>query len=123
MDRKRQRKVKNWDRYHSKYVTEFELCVEKAKKSGWGRQLDHDPVAFNNYLRWLHENTRVEICPPAYEEEILEEPTEFDELAQSQYNKLVWDGHQTPFSSVLNFVVKCSLHRFRFSTCFSFLVA
>lgn len=123
MDRKRQRKVKDWDKYHKKYVTEFELCVEKAKKSGWGRQKPHCPIAFNNYIRWLLENTRVEICPPAFEEEILEEPTVFDELAQSQYNKFVREGNQTPFSNVLNFVVKCSLIRFRFSTSTSLLLA
>ena len=47
----------------------------------------------------------MEICPPAFEEEILEEPTMFDEVAQSQYNRMVREGNQTPFSNVLNFVV------------------
>lgn len=105
MDRKKQKKVQNWDKYHAKYVMEFLVCVEKTKKSGWGRHREHDPIAFDNYVRWLQQNTRLDICKPAYEEEILEEPTVFDELAQSQYNKLVREGHQTPFSSVINFVV------------------
>ena len=49
----------------------------------------------------------MELCPPAYEEEILKEPTVFDALAQSKYNKLVRDGNQTDFSNMLNFVVNC----------------
>jgi len=108
LDRKRQRKVKNWDKYHLQYVNEFEQCVENASESGWGRQLVHDPLAFNNYLRWLHQNTRVELCRPAYGQEILEENfLEFDDLAQSQYNRDVRKGNQVPFSSIVNFVVKC----------------
>ncbi|KAE8782189.1 hypothetical protein D1007_44477 [Hordeum vulgare] len=52
------------------------------------------------------ESTRVEICPPAYEEYILEEPTEYDALAQGDYNKLIREGYQTSFAPVLNFVRK-----------------
>ncbi|KAE8804871.1 mutator protein [Hordeum vulgare] len=52
------------------------------------------------------ESTRVEICPPAYEEDILEEPTEYDALAQGDYNKLIREGYQTSFAPVLNFVRK-----------------
>ncbi|KAE8820273.1 hypothetical protein D1007_01691 [Hordeum vulgare] len=52
------------------------------------------------------ESTRVEICPPAYEEDILEEPTEYDALAQGDYNKLIREGYQTSFAPILNFVRK-----------------
>ena len=107
-DRKRQRKVKKWDVFHKQYVIDFETCVERAKESGWGRQSAHSSVAFNNYLRWFLASTRVEICPAAFEEEILEEPTVFDELAQREYNRMVRSGNQTPFSNVLNFVVSVS---------------
>ncbi|KAE8811610.1 mutator protein [Hordeum vulgare] len=62
--------------------------------------------AHTNYLRWFQESTRVEICPPAYEEDILEEPTEYDELAQGGYSKLIREGYQTSFAPVLNFVRK-----------------
>ncbi|KAE8798029.1 mutator protein [Hordeum vulgare] len=55
-------------------------------------------------LNPLCASTRVEICPPAYEEDILEEPTEYDALAQSRYNKLIREGYQTSFAPVLNFV-------------------
>ncbi|KAE8804606.1 mutator protein [Hordeum vulgare] len=72
LDRRRQRKIKDWQKHHKSYVA----------------------------------STRVEICPPAYEEDILEEPTEYDALAQSCYNKLICEGYQTSFAPVLNFVRK-----------------
>lgn len=108
MDRRRQKKVKDWDKYHTKYVIEFEQCLEKTREGGWGRQMPHCPIAFNNYLRWFLQNTRVNICKPAYGEEILEEPPVFDEVAESQYNRMVRRGKQIPFSSVINFVVRSS---------------
>ncbi|KAE8813649.1 mutator protein [Hordeum vulgare] len=70
LDRRRQRKIKDWQKHHKSYVA----------------------------------STRVEICPPAYEEEILEEPTEYNALAQGRYNKLIREGYQTSFAPVLNFV-------------------
>ncbi|KAE8796276.1 mutator protein [Hordeum vulgare] len=81
LDRRRQRKIKDWQKHHKSYV-------------------------LINYLRWFQESTRVEICPPAYEEDILEEPTEYDELAQGGYSKLIREGYQTSFAPVLNFVRK-----------------
>jgi hypothetical protein len=100
--------VKDWDKFHDKYVIEFEQCLEKTREGGWGRQSAHCPIAFNNYLRWFLQNTRVNICKPAYDEEILEEPPMFDEVAESQYNRMVRRGKQIPFSSVINFVVRSS---------------
>lgn len=50
----------------------------------------------------------MEIHPPAYEEEILEEPTLFDNLENEEYNKLVREGTQTDFAPVMNFVVICA---------------
>ncbi|KAE8798466.1 mutator protein [Hordeum vulgare] len=81
LDRRRQRKIKDWQKHHKSYVV-------------------------INYLRWFQESTRVEICPPAYEEDILEEPTEYDALAQGGYSKLIREGYQTSFAPVLNFVRK-----------------
>ena len=116
MDRRKQKKVQNWDKYHAKYVTEFELCLEKTMRVGCGRTRPHCPIAFNNYLSWFLENTRVSLCEPAYEEEILEEPTVFDEVSQSQYNRMVREGKQIPFSSMVNFVVTCFATRFHCSS-------
>jgi hypothetical protein len=65
----------------------------------------YDEQAFNNYLQWFLKSTRVELCPPAYGEEILEDDTNFDDIYMLEYNRLVRDGNQTPFAPVLNFVV------------------
>ena len=105
MDRKKQSKIKNWARHHSKYVKEFLLCLEEANTRGLTKPPEPNEHAFGNYLVWLNNSTRVEICPPAFGDEIMQEPTDFNELARSHYNKLVWEGSQTPFAPVLNFVV------------------
>ena len=67
----------------------FELSVERAQSTAGSQLRQHCPLAFNNYLKWFLANTRVEILKPAYDDEILEEPTVFDELAQTEDNKYV----------------------------------
>ena len=79
--------------------------MEQAKQSRGSKQRLYNPIAFNNYVRWFLGSSRVEIHPPAYEEEILEEPTLFDNLENEEYNKLVREGTQTDFAPVMNFVV------------------
>ena len=54
-------------------------------------------------------NTRVEICPPAYNEDILEEPVNFEDLSKGKYNRDVRLGQGVPAVPVINYVVKCSL--------------
>ena len=110
LDRRRQRKIKDWDKHHKNYVKMFLHCVEEAKKTTRAQLREYCPLAFNNYVRWFQENTRVEICPPAFEEDILEDPTPFEQVPQYDYNKLIREGYQTPFAPVLNFVV--SVHSF-----------
>ncbi|KAE8807525.1 mutator protein [Hordeum vulgare] len=106
LDRRRQRKIKDWHKHHKSYVIMFEQSVQAAPSIRRTQYRQHCPLAFNNYLRWFQESTRVEICPSAYEEDILEEPTEYDALAQGGYNKLIREGYQTSFAPVLNFVRK-----------------
>ncbi|KAE8778827.1 hypothetical protein D1007_48146 [Hordeum vulgare] len=106
LDRRRQRKIKDWHKHHKNYVIMFEQSVQAASSAQRTQHRQHCPLAFNNYLRWFQESTRVEICPPAYEEDILEEPTEYDALAHGDYNKLIREGYQTSFAPVLNFVRK-----------------
>ncbi|KAE8821026.1 hypothetical protein D1007_00863 [Hordeum vulgare] len=106
LDRRRQRKIKDWRKHHKSYVIMFEQSVHAASSIQRTQYRQHCPLAFNNYLRWFQESTRVEICPPAYEEDRLEEPTEYDALAQGRYNKLIREGYQTSFAPVLNFVRK-----------------
>jgi hypothetical protein len=54
-------------------------------------------------------NTRVEVCPPAYNEDILEDPANFEDLSKQQYNKQVREGLGVPTAPIINYVVKCSL--------------
>ncbi|XP_048537952.1 serine/threonine-protein phosphatase 7 long form homolog, partial [Triticum urartu] len=96
LDRRRQRKIKDWDKHHASYVTRFQLCVEEARSSARAKLREHSPLAFDNYIRWLLENTRVEICPPAYNEDILEEPVNFEDLSKGKYNRDVRVGHGVP---------------------------
>ena len=84
---------------------QFALSVEQARAGKRAQLREHCPIAFNNYLAWFLASTRVEVCKPAYAEEILEDPTVFDELTQHQYNKLVREGTSVPSALVMNFVV------------------
>ncbi|XP_073354046.1 uncharacterized protein [Aegilops tauschii subsp. strangulata] len=105
LDRKKQRKIKDWANHHRKYVVQFALSVEQARAGKRAQLREHCPIAFNNYLTWFLASTRVEVCKPAYAEEILEEPTIFDEVAQHQYNALVRKGNSViPSAPMMNFV-------------------
>ena len=42
--------------------------------------------AFNNYLAWFLDSTRVELCPPAFDAGILEDPSVEDDLYKLKYN-------------------------------------
>ncbi|KAE8782720.1 mutator protein [Hordeum vulgare] len=106
LDGRRQRKIKDWHKHHKSYVIMFEQSVQAASSIRRTQYRQHCPLAFNNYLRWFQESTRVEICPSAYEEDILEEPTQYNALAPGRYNKLIREGYQTSFAPVLNFVRK-----------------
>lgn len=109
LDRRKQRKIKDWDKHHRKYIIQFALSVEQAKAGKRSHLREHCPIAFNNYLTWFLASTRVEICKPAYNEEILEDPTVFDELTEHEYNKLVREGTRVPSAPMMNFVVFPSL--------------
>ncbi|KAK1632093.1 hypothetical protein QYE76_006408 [Lolium multiflorum] len=64
----------------------------------------HDFTAFNNYLEWFHQNTRIELVKRAYREEILDDPIQFDEVGQSQHDAFARRGRSTSIASELNFV-------------------
>ena len=109
LDRRRQRKIKDWAKHHSAYVTRFQLCVEQARSTARAPLREHNSLAFDNYVRWFIGTTRVEICPSAYNEDILEEPVNFEDLAKGKYNRDVRQGQGVPAVPVINYVVKCSL--------------
>lgn len=81
--------------------------LELAKKNGL-RLIDHPPYhqgAFDNYVAWFVANSRVELCPPAFDSEILENPNAEYDFYHERYNQLVREGNQTRFAPLINFMV------------------
>nr|XP_051212666.1 serine/threonine-protein phosphatase 7 long form homolog [Lolium perenne] len=104
LDRQRQRKITNWPDHHRGHVTAFQHCLEEVRNAGNVEIVPHDLGAFNNYLQWFHESTRIELVRPVYDDDILDDPIEFDELAQSQHDTFARRGRSTSIASELNFV-------------------
>ncbi|KAK1653222.1 hypothetical protein QYE76_071027 [Lolium multiflorum] len=104
LDRQRQRKITNWPVHHSGHVAAFLHCLEATRNAGPEQIVPHDFAAFNNYLEWFHENTRIEIVKHAYPEDILDDPIQFDEVGQSQHDTFARRGRSTSIASELNFV-------------------
>uniref|UniRef100_A0ACD5ZHA3 Uncharacterized protein n=1 Tax=Avena sativa TaxID=4498 RepID=A0ACD5ZHA3_AVESA len=86
LDRKKQRKEKDWPKLHRKHLEKFRRCVTEARKAKGAQDRPFNRDAFNNYIAWFIDNTRVEIYPRAFRDSILEEPLVFDELSTEQYN-------------------------------------
>ncbi|KAK1661713.1 hypothetical protein QYE76_049872 [Lolium multiflorum] len=89
LDRQQQRKITKWPDHHRNHVTAFAHCLDVVRNGGHVVVKPYDPKAFNNYLHWFFRSTRIELVNHAYEEELLEEPIMFDEVAQSQYDRIV----------------------------------
>ncbi|KAK1606760.1 hypothetical protein QYE76_030433 [Lolium multiflorum] len=104
LHRQRQRKIANWPVHHSGHIAAFQHCLEAARNAGPEQIVPHDLAAFNNYLQWFHENTRIELVKHAYPEEILDDPIQFDEVGQSQHDTFARRGRSTSIASELNFV-------------------
>ncbi|KAK1605633.1 hypothetical protein QYE76_029306 [Lolium multiflorum] len=104
LDRQRQRKITNWPVHHRGHVTVFQHCLEAVRNVGHVEIVPHDLTAFNNYLKWFHQSTRIELVKPAYDDQILDDPIEFDEVAQSQHDIYARKGRSTSIASELNFV-------------------
>ncbi|KAK1677911.1 hypothetical protein QYE76_038759 [Lolium multiflorum] len=85
LDRQRQRKITNWPVHHSGHIAAFQHCLEATQTADPVEIVPHDLAAFNNYLQWFHENTRIELVKHAYAEDILDDHIEFDEVAQSRH--------------------------------------
>ncbi|XP_048574814.1 uncharacterized protein LOC125556055 [Triticum urartu] len=93
---------------YQKYVAKLDtITPEQPHPPEWvdTDKALHSPLAFDNYIRWLLENTQVEICPLAYNEDILEEPVNFEDLSKGKYNRDVRVGHGVPAVPVINYVL------------------
>ena len=97
--------MENLDKHHDDYVSTFRAEVDEAtvRKVHIWEHPKFCPGAFNAYLAWFLPQTRVELCPPAYEE-LMEENSE-DDLTELRYNKAVRDVNRTNFALVMNFMV------------------
>ncbi|KAK1614990.1 hypothetical protein QYE76_020507 [Lolium multiflorum] len=105
LDRQRQRKITDWAVHHRGHVTAFQHCLEAVRNAGHVEIVPHDLAAFNNYLQWFHQSTRIDLVKPAYDDQILDDPIEFDEVAQSQHDTYARRGRSTSIASELNFVI------------------
>ncbi|XP_047065652.1 uncharacterized protein LOC124673660 [Lolium rigidum] len=62
------------------YTEELDtLTAEQGCPPQWQ---DTDHTLHSNYLQWFHQSTRIELVKPAYDDDILDDPIEFDEVAQ-----------------------------------------
>ena len=100
--------MKKWDVHHSKWVNTWNAMLQVANEPK--RYLrDHKPFdrdAFNSYLAWFVPQTRVSLCPTAFEELIFDmENNSGDEAMLLRYNNAVKEGNQTEFAPIMNFMV------------------
>ena len=104
LDRRRQRKIKNWDTHHKNYITTFnaELKAAMDRKVHIWEHPKYDAESFDTYLGWFLARTRVQLCPPAFED-LLDEKD--DAHVELRYNKAVREGNQTNFAPLINFMV------------------
>uniref|UniRef100_A0A453TCE1 Aminotransferase-like plant mobile domain-containing protein n=1 Tax=Aegilops tauschii subsp. strangulata TaxID=200361 RepID=A0A453TCE1_AEGTS len=109
LDKMKQKKIKNWESYHEKYIKKWNYLVKVANNNRQVHRQVHDEAAFYKYLQWFLSESRVELCPPAYDESILEVPTGFVETTNPNYNRLIREGTQTGFAPMINFMVSFAL--------------
>ncbi|XP_047051650.1 uncharacterized protein LOC124657080 [Lolium rigidum] len=84
------------------YTEELDtLTAEQECPPQWQ---DTDQALHSNYLQWFHQNTSIELVKHAYDDDILDDPIEFDEVAQSQHDIYARKGRSTSIASELNFV-------------------
>ena len=101
----RKKKKSDWDKTHAHHVLKFGKRVAEAKKAKETQPRVHSDHAFNQYLSWFLENTRIQLLPDAFPDDILKEPLPFDEIGTLEYNRLLRQGRQTSFGPVVSFVV------------------
>ena len=94
-----------WHEYPSEYIKEFKKTLSKAGRQGWGRTKPHNQLAHDNYVRWLRANSRLFLGPPAFQEDMLEEPVDVEALVENAYNKEVREGHRMGLAGQVHFAV------------------
>lgn len=105
LDRKKTRRLHKWHQIHSGYISQFKQSLSEARKRGWGQIAPHNHLAHDNYVRWLREHSRLFLCQPAFQEDILEEPVDVEALVENAYNKQVREGNRIGLAGQVHFAV------------------
>ncbi|CAM0904178.1 unnamed protein product [Alopecurus aequalis] len=74
MDKSKMKGFKNWPQKHDKYITEFKNLVDNldyhhGRRSPQPQELPHNAAAYDTYLSWLGERTRLKLLSPAFDPE------------------------------------------------------
>ena len=105
----------NWEKEHHAYVVMWnQECYKFEVGLGDAETRVLDIENYNNYVAWFHGVTRLELCSPAFPQDIVGGPIDYEELSRSKYTKLVREGRRTEFAPLINFMVSYAY------ACFSF---
>jgi hypothetical protein len=81
VDHRLRMKQMDWHEIHTQYIKRWERREKQLLQDG----PPHDPHAFNEYLRWLHRSTRVQVRQACKEGEL---PTDFeDDIIADEYEE------------------------------------
>ncbi|CAM0883096.1 unnamed protein product [Alopecurus aequalis] len=74
MDKSKMKGFKNWTQKHDKYITEFRNLVDNlhyhhGRRSPRPQELPHNAAAYDAYLAWFGERTRLKLLSPAFDPE------------------------------------------------------
>ena len=75
MEKSKMKGFKNWPQKHDKYITEFQnlvdnLTYEQGRTTAPQPQEEpHNAAAYDVYLAWLGEMTRLKLFPPSFNPE------------------------------------------------------
>jgi hypothetical protein len=95
LDRRRQKKITNWQHEHRLYIDEW-LQYEQNNMRIYAV---HRGRAFNNYLAWLGERTRLHLKPTWTAQDIAEIDSENE--GNNPYDEATRQGQQLEIAPVL----------------------
>ena len=108
--------MKNWPTKHDKYITVFERLVDDldyAHAHGVQQPLEweHNNAAYDKYLAWLGEMTRLKLLPPAFNADEVYDMADPDAIDLDQMNyfkNLRQHCQRQELAPVVNWVVSVS---------------
>jgi hypothetical protein len=100
VDRRLRMKQKDWREIHAQYIERWERREKQPLQDG----PPHDPHAFNEYLRWLHKSTRVQVRQ-AYKGGELPADSE-DDIVADKYEEATMREMQPQRAPLQRYVVR-----------------